>query len=174
MGCPDWISAQCGGSFLGLWCPAHLHPGDGAGQAVWVGSPELPGESCWLCQALPSQFESPVSSQAAEGGRGELQKGKKNHPWLVSACAWAASSPKMGFWELRSDDPHGYTPILYSKGPGSAIRLPHCKHGLAAPGEQPLPSRRCDCSQLRVAGHNIFLFSFTCSPAYFTICCIAF
>lgn len=47
--------------------------GNGAGQAAPAGSPELSGESCWHCQALPSQFESPISSQAA--GEGSLQKG---------------------------------------------------------------------------------------------------
>ena len=133
VGCPGWTPAQWERSPSGLWCPAHVHPGDGAGQGARVGSPELWGGSCQHCWALPSQSESPVTSRAA--GAGSLQK-RRSQPWLVPACGRAASSPRTGLWRLRSDVPHGYAVISYSKRPGSAIALPRCKHRPAAPREQ--------------------------------------
>lgn len=74
----------------------------------------------------------------------------------ICAHAWAASSQNGG----REQQLH-----------------PHCAQQMAW-GAAVLPHHAAtsfpDCSRLRVAGHNIFLFSFPCSPAYFTICCTDF
>lgn len=70
-----------------------------------VGSPELPGEGCWFC--LPN------SKAQLAVGEGADKRGKGSPGFYQRTQA--ASSPKMGFWWLRSNIPHGYTCILDSK-----------------------------------------------------------
>ena len=104
--------------------------------------------SCWLCSVTLDPPSMPIPYT-------------RWHP-LVTACARAASSPKWAVVAESSPAQQLHPFCAQQMAQGAAV-LPH--HGASS-----FP----DCSRLRVAGHNIFLFSFPCSPAYFTICCTDF